>query len=67
MPFPEERPRRLRRTASLRELVRETELSARHSGFSGAEPLAISLDDAGRRWIATRAAGLDVYEPERSD
>lgn len=40
-----------------------TELSARNSGFSGAEPLAISVDDAGRRWIATRAAGVDVYEP----
>jgi hypothetical protein len=44
-----------------------TELSARNSGFSGAEPLAITLDHAGRRWIATRAAGLDVYEPDRSD
>ena len=29
MSFPEERPRRLRRTAALRELVRETELNAR--------------------------------------
>jgi 4-amino-4-deoxy-L-arabinose transferase-like glycosyltransferase len=43
-----------------------TELSARNSGFSGAEPLAIAVDSAGRCWVATRTAGLDVYEPERS-
>jgi porphobilinogen synthase len=30
MPFPQQRPRRLRRTAALRALVRETELAPRH-------------------------------------
>src|SRR5919108_4694347 len=30
MPFPEERPRRLRRTQALRELVRETDVLPRH-------------------------------------
>src|SRR5438094_7563455 len=30
MPFPQERPRRLRRTPALRALVRETDLSPRH-------------------------------------
>jgi porphobilinogen synthase len=30
MPFPEQRPRRMRRTAALRSLVRETDLSPRH-------------------------------------
>jgi hypothetical protein len=43
-----------------------TELSARNSGFSGAEPLAIAVDESGRRWVATRTAGLDMYESERS-
>ena len=30
MPFPEQRPRRLRRTPALRALVRETDLAPRH-------------------------------------
>lgn len=48
MPFPRERPRRLRRTAALRSLVRETDLSPRHliaplfvkEGLAEPEPIA---------------------------
>ena len=36
-----------------------------NSGFSGAEPLAIAQDVEGRWWIATRTAGVDIYQPER--
>lgn len=33
-----------------------------NSGFSGAEPLALSLDAQQRLWIATRTAGVDWYQ-----
>ena len=35
----------------------------RTSGFSGSEPLAISVDAGGRIWIGTRTAGVEIYDP----
>lgn len=33
-----------------------------NSGFGGAEPLSIALDDRGRRWIGTRTQGIYLYQ-----
>ncbi len=35
----------------------------RRSGFSGSEPLDLIEDGFGRLWIATRTAGVDIYDP----
>jgi sugar lactone lactonase YvrE len=36
----------------------------RHSGYSGAEPLAFGEDGFGRLWIGTRTAGIDIFAEE---
>jgi ligand-binding sensor domain-containing protein len=33
------------------------------SGYSGSEPLALTEDNFGRLWIATRTAGVDIFDP----
>ena len=33
-----------------------------NSGFSGAEPLSIAIDERGRRWIGTRTEGINLYQ-----
>lgn len=39
--------------------------SSRNSGFSESEPLAIEVDPSGWRWIGTRTAGVDIYQPNQ--
>ena len=72
VPFPEERPRRLRRTAALRRLVRETDFSARQLVLplfvheaKGPKPIAslpgharLGLDGLAREAEAAAKAGL---------
>ncbi|MBN1815526.1 MAG: hypothetical protein JXA14_27080, partial [Anaerolineae bacterium] len=41
------------------------EYTPQNSGFSGAEPLAFAADGEGRWWVATRTAGVDIYQPEQ--
>ena len=34
----------------------------KNSGFSGAEAVALTLDQQGRVWVGTRTAGIDLYQ-----
>jgi hypothetical protein len=39
--------------------------SGRNSGYSEAEPLAMTADAHGRWWIGTRTAGVEIYQRSR--
>jgi streptogramin lyase len=36
-----------------------------NSGYSGAEPIALAVDEAGRVWVGTRTSGIDIYQIDR--